>query len=141
MLMLGVLVCSASKSYISTSLRTSKLFFRGKNILSDADMLNTNTVYDYVQEKWRSVIDHVNDNGGWTIVGWYIRATIEDDDKDGNDETLLRDNVKINVSYLYPSTKASQNIPDVHTIDHSKVKEFAAPAAEACTDTPGDSAY
>jgi hypothetical protein len=124
-----------------TSLRTSKLFFRGKNILSDADMLNTNTVYDYVQEKWRSVIDHVNDNGGWTIVGWYIRATIEDDDKDENDETLLRDNVKINVSYLYPSTKASQNIPDVHTIDHSKVKEFAAPAAEACTDTPGDSAY
>jgi hypothetical protein len=124
-----------------TSLRTSKLFFKGKSILSDADTLNTNAVYDYVQDQWRSVIDHVNSNGGWTIVGWYIRATVEEDDKDENDETLLRTNVKINVSYLYPSSKTVQFIPNEHTIDNNEVKKLATPAAGVTSDDADEYAY
>lgn len=113
-----------------TSLRTSKLFFRGSNILADAKTLQKNDVYDYMQEKWRDSVEHINNNGGWTIVGWYIRATIEEEEKEESDETLLRTNVKINVSYLYPSTKTGRTIPDDSTIAMSEIKGMTNPSDE-----------
>jgi hypothetical protein len=87
------------------------------------------------------VIDHVNNNGGWTIVGSYIQATIEEDDKDENDKSLLRTNVKINVWYLYPSSKAVQVIPNEHTIDNNEVKKLATPAAGATSDYADEYTY
>ena len=119
------------KSVDFTSLRTTKLFFKGKSVLAEADTLQVNTVYDYIQEQWRESVDFVNDNDGWTIVGWFIRATIDDEDKEEGDETLLRTNIKINVSYLYPTTKKGQAIPNEKLIDYSRVKELAEPTGPA----------
>lgn len=113
-----------------SSLRTSRLFFKGKNILSDAESLNRNAVFDYMQDQWRGTIDYVNTHGGWTIVGWYIRATIDDEDKDENDETLFRTNIKVNVSFLYPTMEQAQDIPDIHTIDQDMVKSLVSDEIE-----------
>ena len=110
-----------------SSLRTTKLFFQNQNVLADAEQLQTNTVCDCMQEQWRSVIEHINDNGGWTIAGWCIRAQVEDDEKEESDETLLRTNVKINVSCPHPTNStmtSSINLPDGKTIKQEKALEF-----------------
>ena len=107
-----------------TSLRTSKLFFEGNNILADTDTLQKNVVYEYMQQQWRRTIEHVNTNGGWTIIGWYIRAKVEDEDKEDNDEDLYRATVKINVSYLYPSKKKALPIPKRKTIRQSVIQSM-----------------
>lgn len=107
-----------------SSLRTTKLLFKNQSILADIEMLQNNNVHEYIQDKWRGSVKHVNDNGGWTIVGWFIRATIDDEEKEENDETLLRTSVKINVSYLYPTNKSSRSIPDEHTINQSDIRKL-----------------
>jgi hypothetical protein len=114
-----------------TSLRTSKLFFKDGNILAEADDLNKNSVYAYMQTQWRQTVDHVNSNGGWTIIGWFIRATVDEDDKEEQDEMLLRTNVKINVSFLYPSTKKGQAIPNDRTIHQEKITELLSNTTSA----------
>ena len=107
-----------------TSLNTSKLFFQGKNILADTDALQNNRVYEYLQDQWRETIDYVNSNGGFTLIGWYIRATVEDEEKDEQDEDLYRASVKINVSYLYPSKKKTTTIPDRLTVTQTKITQL-----------------
>jgi hypothetical protein len=118
-----------------TSLKTSKLFFKNQNILAEMEDLHNNSVYSYVQTQWRKGVAHVNDNGGWTIVGWFIRATIDEDDRDEADETLFRANVKINVSYLYPSTQKGYKIPEGDTIDQTKLKELICSGNNATAQT------
>lgn len=76
-------------------------------------------------------MDHVNSNGGWTIIGWFIRATVDEDDKEEQDEMLLRTNVKINVSFLYPSTKKGQAIPNDRTIHQEKITELLSNTTSA----------
>ena len=109
-----------------TSLYTSKLFFKNNNILADVKSLQNNAVYDYVQEQWRQIVNFVNANGGWTIVGWYIRAVLEEEEKDDTDEVLFRTNVKINVSHLTPTTKTGLEIPGNSLIDQDKINDILA---------------
>ena len=108
-----------------SSLRTSKLFFENRNILAETDQLQTNSVYHHMQDQWRSTIEYVNDHGGWTIVGWYIRAVLDDEEKDESDETLYRTNVKVNVSYLFP-TDANLQIPKEETICQCDVLKYVS---------------
>ena len=109
-----------------TSLNTSKLFFKNNNILADVKTLQNNAVYDYVQDQWRKIIEFVNSNGGWTLVGWYIRAVLEDEEKDETDEVLFRTNVKINISHLTATTKAGLEIPEDSIVDQDRINDILA---------------
>ena len=109
-----------------TSLNTSKLFFKNNNILADVKTLQNNAVYDYVQNQWRKIIEFVNSNGGWTLVGWYIRAVLEDEEKDETDEVLFRTNVKINISHLTATTKAGLEIPEDSIVDQDRINDILA---------------
>lgn len=121
-----------------TSLHTSKLFFQGKNILADTDTLQNNQVYEYLQDKWRDTIDHVNNNGGFTLIGWYIRATVEDEEKDEQDEDLYRANVKINVSYLYPSKMATTKIPEDLTMKQTEISDLMKNSESSTANGPDE---
>jgi hypothetical protein len=85
------------------SLRTSRLFFEDRNIRSDQDALFDTAVDVMLQRKWLATVKHVNRNGGWTIVGWFMRANVVDESAEENEGHIETGNVKINISYLYPT--------------------------------------
>lgn len=96
-----------------TSLRTSRLFFAGERIIADVEALTIHENTRVIQEKFLKTMHYINNNGGWTIVGWYIRGQKQNEEhKEDNEESLLSEgDVKINVSYLYPTTIRHKDIP------------------------------
>ena len=40
--------------------------------------LRTTDAYCGIEDAIKEVVDHVNENGGWTVVGWYKRGIIND---------------------------------------------------------------
>ena len=69
-------------------------------------------------------MEHVNTNGGWTIIGWFRRAAVAEEDKPENDANLLVENLKINISYLAPTTTEGKAIPADIRLKHSKIREL-----------------
>ena len=95
-----------------TSLKFSKQLFERSQILSVKDDRQKDAVFYQLQKAYRAVVRHVNTNGGWTIVGWYKRSRVTEDDKQDNDTELFASSVKINVSHLVPTTKEGSTIPE-----------------------------
>jgi hypothetical protein len=109
-----------------TSLQWSKLLFEDRQILADQAELQNDRVFFELQKTWKKVITHVNQNGGWTIVGWFKRATVQEDDRQENDANLLVDNVKLNISVLTPSTTAGAAIPVTMNLKHDNIRKLCA---------------
>ncbi len=99
-----------------TSLRTSRLFFKGEKIAADVDALTIHQNTRSIQEKFLKTLHFVNKSGGWTIIGWYIRGEKQGEEpKQDNEESLLSDgDLKINVAYLYPTKIKHKDIPDAN---------------------------
>jgi hypothetical protein len=95
-----------------TSLRISKIFFKNQHVVGDYDPLSISANKRLLQQKFMTAMKHVNNKGGWTIVGWYIRGELEDETKDENDTNKLSEKLKPNISYLYPTTFDPKNFPD-----------------------------
>jgi hypothetical protein len=95
-----------------TSLKFSKQLFAKSQMLTVKDDLQKDAVFYELQKAYRNVVKYVNVNGGWTIVGWYKRSRVTEDDKQDNDTELFATSVKINVSHLVPSTKKGSEIPE-----------------------------
>jgi hypothetical protein len=84
------------------SLRTSKLFFKdfdnyATSTTPDQDLQNMHTH----RPKVRSMVDHINGKGGWTIVGWYKLGKTSDAANEA--ENIDNSQVTLHLSYLYPS--------------------------------------
>lgn len=106
-----------------TSLRTSRLFFAGERVFADVEALTVHENTRSLQQSFIKVVQYINKNGGWTIVGWYIRGEKQNEDhKEEHEENLLsHGDVNINVSYLYPTTTLHKNIPDNMLFSHEKL--------------------
>lgn len=116
-----------------TSLRTSRLFFENEKIVGDYDSLLIEENTQKLKKAFLKVIGHVNSKNGWTIVGWYIRGERETEDvKEDNEAKMLSDSVKINVSYLYPTTVSHSDIPSGLLFKES---DLALPAVEMTSTT------
>jgi hypothetical protein len=109
-----------------TSLQWSQLLFEDKQILADHTELQNDKVFLELQKSWKKVITHVNKNGAWTIVGWFKRATVQEDEKQENDANLLVDNVKLNISLLTPTTTAGAKIPSPLLLQHDNIRKLCA---------------
>ena len=94
-----------------TSLRTSRLLFEKETISHDCQTLLGNQITTKISESWKNVVKHVNNHGGWTIMGWFVRAIKTEEDKQENDEDAIHESIKTNITYLYPTTLQHGDIP------------------------------
>jgi hypothetical protein len=53
------------------------------------------------------IANYVNNNGGWTIIGWVWTGKVKDASSDANtDEALESLEPRFHVSYLFPTDKS-----------------------------------
>jgi hypothetical protein len=109
-----------------TSLKWSKYMFHNGQILAECSDLLNDKVFEELQKSFRKVLTHVNKNGGWTIVGWFKRASQMEEEKQENESSLMRETVRINVSHLAPSTDVGAKIPDGYRLEQKTVRSLLA---------------
>ena len=117
-----------------TSLRFSKLLFENEIIVHDIEQMHDSAVISLIAEKWRPFLQHVNNNGGWTVVGWMVRAKkqVEEGINVTNDQDadLLHDTIKTNICYVYPTTLRHNDIPTYLLVQHARINEILNRAPE-----------
>ena len=64
--------------FSSTKFSLSYLTNRIPPTVSKSSLSQANRLYWDLEECIEDVVDFVNDNGGWTVVGWYKRGSIKD---------------------------------------------------------------
>ena len=121
-----------------TSLRTSRLLFEGEVISFDCSTLTNNTIAARVSLCWRKLIRYVNTNGGWTIIGWFVRAVKSDDDKQENDEDAIHETIKTNIAYLYPSTLKHSSIPVNNLVTNDFIRQALVSGQDNSRDASAD---
>lgn len=104
-----------------TSLRTTRMFFRGQSIQNTEEDLNKGSVLELVHSCFYKVVEYINRNGGWTVMGHYIRAEQKDkkpdtpydnqEEKNSLDVKAYHSTMLHNVDYLYPTTCKPSDIP------------------------------
>ena len=94
------------------SLRTSRLLFSGLMIPLTTDQLNNGFARARIQHCWKSLLLWVNNNGGWTVVGSYLRAHENSENVgEGADGNSLRQSVTHKLVYMYPTNVDIATIP------------------------------
>ena len=88
------------------SLATTQLFFKDFNGFcaskKAADCIPKLQEY---RTKIRQMVESININNGWTVVGWYKAGTVGDAaNKDGN-ERIANTVVTVHISHLQPTDK------------------------------------
>jgi hypothetical protein len=85
------------------SWRTSRLFIQPTAMTADNEVFLGHT--REIRNVAANIKNTVNENGGWTIVGWYRKGEIVDASAGSNetDNTIASDNHPIHISYLYPT--------------------------------------
>ncbi len=108
------------------SLRTTEIFFENVNEFSKKD--------DIVEERFRNMRaavramqQHVNANGGWTVVGWYKKGEVDDQATPGEKIDSL--NWTFHISLLVPTSSYIRNGLD-DAFNGMRIK-LAAPFAVA----------
>ena len=107
-----------------TSLRTSRFFFEEERVHIDTQQKNIPGVDNLIRLKYKELIKTVNNSGGWTIAGWFLRAQQEDEEAEQPDDAVLFSNVKINITYLYPSTLTHNMVSDEVLILSSEISQL-----------------
>ncbi|KAL3924934.1 MAG: hypothetical protein SGILL_000741 [Bacillariaceae sp.] len=130
-----------------TSLRTTRMFFDGQQIQSTEEDLNMGSVLELVHCCFYKVIEYINRNGGWTVMGHYIRAEQKDKKPDtpyDNQEDKTVDakayhtTMLHNVDYLYPTRCSPKEIPREYLIQKVRVDELLMNAAPDDTRNDAD---
>ena len=93
----------------ASSLRTTKLFYRSRVIPpSSIEAYLFPPVAKMVDAKTSAVVNHVNANGGWNVIGWAKRGTKYTGTVE-NTETTASAEIRYHLSYLYPASLAAIN--------------------------------
>jgi len=61
-----------------TSLAFSNFFFRDLDGMSRRHPEEINSLYELIHKKVQQMVEYVNANGGWRVVGWHRRGVIQD---------------------------------------------------------------
>ena len=74
-------------------------------VVRNADQVDSSRISRVVlRNKCKSVVDYVNANGGWTVVGWYKMGTTADaSDLDKNANRTVSNFTRFHISLLRPS--------------------------------------
>ena len=100
-----------------SSLKAFQMFTKGKmSIHVRASMLSSGSkYYDAITDCMDDIADYVNENGGWTIIGWGKKGLITDatllgvtTETKGREETrkVVADEVTTHVVQFYPTNRA-----------------------------------
>ena len=93
----------------ASSLRTTKLFYQSRVIPpSSIEAYLFPPVANMVDAKTSALVNHVNTNGGWNVIGWAKRGTKYTGTVD-NTETTASAEIKYHLSYLYPANANAIN--------------------------------
>jgi hypothetical protein len=85
------------------SWRTSKVFIHPTAMTADNEVFFAHT--REIRNVVANIKNNVNQNEGWTIVGWYRKGEMIDASSQSNDagSEITSDNHPIHISYLYPT--------------------------------------
>lgn len=85
------------------SLRTTKLFFQNyENYCTNHTTSDQERNRLTLRQKFDEMVEHINDNGGWTIVGWFMMGSVVDAATNATDK-IQNNEITIHISYLYPT--------------------------------------
>lgn len=85
------------------SLRTTKLFFKNyENYCTRHTTADQERNRLELRSKFENMVEHVNINGGWTIVGWFMMGSVVDAATNATDK-IQNNEITIHISYLYPT--------------------------------------
>ena len=108
-----------------TSLRFSRFLFQNEIIVHDIEQLHNSAVTNLIARKWRPALEYVNQNGGFTVLGWMVRAKKQTEENinasNDHDGDLLHESIKTNICYVYPTTLTHRSIPEDRLICHSEI--------------------
>jgi hypothetical protein len=90
------------------SLRTTELFFynfeQHASTVTPEDELGRTSLY---RKKINAMVEHINNHGGWTIVGWFMLGSTTD--AANIQEKVENYDMTLHLSYLSPSTDISND--------------------------------
>ena len=109
------------------SLRTTELFFEDFANFSTLDNCVISAYTMPIRELIKEMVNHVNHNGGWTIIGWFKNGDRRDA---SSDEMVATHEATIHVSLLIPSSVTIRQGQDA-------IFESKQIAREACLEIHG----
>jgi hypothetical protein len=102
------------------SLRTTKLLFSNGVVppISDTS-LRSQKVIALIRSKWKQTVHYINNNGGFTIVCWWLRGSVTN--KTSNEEEL-NEEVEHHCCYLFPTRASPASVPKltIEDIEHAE---------------------
>ena len=94
------------------SLRTTSLLFSlGVMPRLDLHTYQSYNVLKLVRGVWRNIEKAVNDDGGWTVIGWFLRGNKQDAGASATTDTTSSEDVKYHVVYVFPTRQSSETLP------------------------------
>lgn len=85
------------------SLSTTKLFFQNyDNYCTHHTALDQERNRISLRKRFKNIVDFINENGGWTIVGWFMMGSVVEAAAVSN-EKIQNYEITIHLSYVYPS--------------------------------------
>jgi hypothetical protein len=84
------------------SLRTTKVFFQNyENYCTHHTTRDQERNRIALRLKFETMVQHINNSGGWTIVGWFMMGAVTDA-ATSTTEKIQNSEITIHISYLYP---------------------------------------
>jgi hypothetical protein len=94
-------------SYVTShfrSWRTTGLFLKPSSHTVDLVVFLQSNHMRSLRERVARIVDFINQNGGWTLIGWYRRGEVHDASGGVEQgEQIAGVNQPIHLSYVYPS--------------------------------------
>jgi hypothetical protein len=95
---IGEIIVTHARSYTTT-----KLIFKEANFSN----IDTDVHQQAIQKSANQVVNHINNNKGFTLIGWARTGKVRDASSDANaNESIESMEPRFHVSYLYPTDKS-----------------------------------
>ena len=79
---------------VARKMKLKRLVVRGRTYGWRGVMACVNARPAQIRLKFENMVQHINHNGGWTIVGWFMMGSVVD---------AASNEITIHISYLYPT--------------------------------------
>lgn len=83
------------------STRTTDVFFRDVKTFCDEHQPKSHQ--RALRDKMKALVNHVNSNGGWTLVGWFRKGEVVDNLGGKEEEKVTSSTVQLHLCYLCPT--------------------------------------
>ena len=73
------------------------------------NLLDYTPAYFSLQEAADNVVEYINTNGGFTVIGWYKRGEINDVSNDDSQNEVESSEIGYHIVYIFPTNRAIVN--------------------------------